>query len=312
MMRQLAAPDAKQHQVCRSEGVDLEVRKPQRPWSTSLTGKGPDQGGPQPMEIDVIKGKTKDGKGKAKDGKGKSKDGKGKNDKGKKGKPGEGKGGWQARQWSNNSWQANGWQNRDGAGSWNQGHQGGGWQQPGKGKTKQGLDPSACALCEKRGHWKNECPQKGKGKVNQIEQNGPTTLSSSASTAASSVPSSASALKAQAGYSVNRVEVYECATPRSCRCTEVFDMTELDDDAGSSGFGLASAEVMVISCPDLLEYQPGGLQPEEEPRAEHDGIQIFPMDATDYDGNWTLDPEMGSRAVTRVSPWSWPSRPKAR
>ena len=178
------------------------------PWSTSLGTKGSDrvgQGGPQPMEIDVIKGKGRDNKGKDGKGKngGKGKDSKGKDGKGKKGKPGEGKG-WQAnlggsggKPWGQ---PGGGWSSQWG----NQGWSSQSWSQPsGKGKSKKGLDPAVCALCWRKGHWKNECPQKGKGKVNQIEQGstpGQSATSSSASTAASSIPSSASALKAQAGH----------------------------------------------------------------------------------------------------------------
>ena len=267
------------------------------PWSTSLGTKGSDrvgQGGPQPMEIDVIKGKGRDNKGKDGKGKngGKGKDSKGKDGKGKKGKPGEGKG-WQAnlggsggKPWGQ---PGGGWSSQWG----NQGWSSQSWSQPsGKGKSKKGLDPAVCALCWK-GHWKNECPQKGKGKVNQIEQGstpGQSATSSSASTAASSIPSSASALKAQAGHGVYRVETFACETPRNCRCTEVFDMTELDDEEGDFNFGLAGAEVMVIECKEVVAGAFGNLEPEVEPLAEFEGITAFPMDATDDDGEWTLEP----------------------
>ena len=58
-------------------------------------------------------------------------------------------------------------------------------------------------------------------------------------------------MKGQAGYGVNRVEVFSCEMPRSCKCTEVFDMTELNELEDGYDFGLAGAEVMVVSCPDL-------------------------------------------------------------
>ena len=257
------------------------------PWSTSLGGKGcgaQESGGPQPMEIDVIKGKSKKGKGKGKDAKGKGKDNKGKDARSKKGKPGDGKG-----------WQASGkrWDSWDGGQSWGSNL----WGQSGqKGKSKKGLDPSVCALCGGKGHWKNECPQKGKGKVNQVVEQTDAVhqgnFSSATSTAASSLPSSASAMKAQAGYRVNRVETYECGTPRTCRVTELFDLTELDDDGYQGDFGLESAEVMVISCPDLPEFAPG-VSTEGNDNMNYMGAETFSMDATDGDGNWTFDPSLG-------------------
>ena len=229
----------------------LRYKSLNAPWAATFDSK--DSGGVQPMDVDVIKGKGKDSKGKGKDSKGKGKDGKGKDTKGKKGKPGSGKGGFDSLGKSWQSGQGSGWSSSQGGG-WSSGWSSGGWNQQPKGKGKKGLDPNACAICGRRGHWKNECPQKGKGKVNQVEQQMPAaSLSSGASTSASSVsmPSSASAMKGQAGYAVNRVELFSCETPRSCKCTEVFDMTELNELEDGYDFGLAGAEVMVVSCPDL-------------------------------------------------------------
>ena len=126
-------------------------------------GDSKDSGGVQPMDVDVIKGRGKDSKGKGKDSKGKGKDGKGKDTKGKKGKPGSGKGGFDSLGKSWQSGQGSGWSSSQGGG-WSSGWSSGGWNQQPKGKGKKGLDPNACAICGRRGHWKNECPQKGKGK----------------------------------------------------------------------------------------------------------------------------------------------------
>ena len=145
------------------------------PWGFTVQGKAAGSGNadttPQPMDVDIISGKKgKDGKGKkGKEGKGKKgKDGKGKG-KDVKGRVGDGKGQW-GNKW-NGGWNSSGqWgaQPRHNSG-WNSGgsksYKG---QGKGKGGGKQKGD-DVCNLCGQRGRWKRECPQKGKGKVNQID-----------------------------------------------------------------------------------------------------------------------------------------------
>ena len=96
-----------------------------------------------------------------------------------------------------------------------------------KGKNGKGKGGS-CNICGDLRHWKNECPKaKGKG-VSQVEQQVSSASSAAgASTVASSLPSSASALRGQMNYGVNRVSAFQCGT---CRVTEVFDISELEDE----------------------------------------------------------------------------------
>ena len=238
------------------------------PWTSSLQGgRGGRKDEPQPMDVDIVKGKGKDQKGK----KGKSKDSKGKGkDKGKpKGKPGDGKGwsnwadskGWKP-QGGSGGWNNSGWA---GSGSWsNSGWSGGapgGWSgggKDGKGKQQKGKG-NGCAICGDPRHWKNECP-KGKGKsVNQLEQqagqSAPPGSVAGTSTAASSAPSSASALRNQASYGINMVAAYRCETPPGCRVTEVFDISELEDEGV---FSLEGSEVLVLSAAEVFEFSFGG------------------------------------------------------
>ncbi|CAE7232609.1 unnamed protein product [Symbiodinium sp. CCMP2592] len=185
--------------------------------------------------------------------------------------------GWQSQPWTGQgggkSWQQ--------AGSWGQG----GKQGAGGGKGKK-LDPSLCAICWQRGHWKNECPNKGKGKVNQIEQ-GPAasnvpSSASSASTAASTLPSSASALRG-----VQRVELAGFAAEPGFSVAEVFDMSELDD---WDVFGSGGPQVMMIKGHLGIEYASGGLVAGGAAHALLEGVPHFAMDASDKDGEWTYEP----------------------
>ena len=256
-----------------------------------------DDSGHQPMDVDRVwagkggkygkygkggkdgKGKGKDSKGKGKDGKGKTKDGKGKG-----GKTKDGKGQGQDR-WS--TWAAS---------SWN--------------------DPEACRICGKRGHWKWECPQgKGKngykgaakGKVQQIEQQ-PQQPSSTASSAAPSVVSTAlppSASVYRGSASVNVVEAF-VSTPPGCRVTEVFDITELDEEGEFSleGSGVLRIEAAgseheggqtdeeAIPERDLAESDDGHMSEAAilEDTGDFLGVPTFPMDGTDGDDNWTVAP----------------------
>ncbi|CAE7781068.1 unnamed protein product [Symbiodinium sp. CCMP2592] len=302
----------------------LQYENMNAPWTSSLQpGRGARKDEPQPMDVDVVTGKGKD---KGKKGKGKDQKGKGK-DKGKqKGKIGDGKG------WNNwvehGGWRSNngGW--KGGAGTWNAGGWSGNswgknaWAAGGKdGKGKQGKGKGGgCNICGDPRHWKNECP-KGKGKgVNQLEQRPPSQASSGSSSAgtsttASTVPSSASAMRGNGGYGINMVAAYSCTTPPGCRFTEVFDISELDDEGE---FSLEGSGVLVLSAVgirenassnhahndvaleflfgnqahnnDALEF-PFGVQTSagqvlllEYPQ----GVQVFPMDVTDGDGQYTL------------------------
>ena len=95
----------------------------------------------------------------------------------------------------------------------------------------------------------------------------------SASTAASSTTSSSLASSASALRGINRIEAFTCSTPPGCRFTEVFDLTTLEDD---EEFSLDGADVMVIKAGAAVT------------------AETFEMDATDGDGNWTLDPALYS------------------
>eukprot|EP00439_Symbiodinium_sp_Y106_P046034 s5482_g5.t2 len=233
------------------------------------------------MELDRIeKGKSK-GKDKGKD-KGKGGKPKGK-DKGKKGKPGDGKG-WGSQPWSNQG-AGKGWQQGL---PWNQG----GKQQGGGGKGKK-LDPSLCAICWQRGHWKNECPNKGRG--NQVEQSGGGSAipssASSASTATTSLPPSASA------RGVHRVEVAGVEGGSFSPVPEFFDMSELDDwDVfGSGGSQVMMVEAIAVAENDHKILSAGGAVPEDAEgviRNYPQGVQHFAMDAFDGDGDWTYDPDL--------------------
>ena len=255
----------------------LQYENLNAPWASSLSGRGQgnmkDTGGPAPMEVDVVKGKKgKDPKGKGKYGKpGKGKGDKGKSskdsDKGKNawGKTGKGWGAWQDASWSGRgSWQNNGWQ----SGGWQAGWQDNFGKEKGKSKSKGA--GGGCSICGDLRHWKNECP-KGKGKVRQVEQTNSGATPSSASTAASSTTSSSLPSSASALRGINRIEAFTCSTPPGCRFTEVFDLTTLEDD---EEFSLDGADVMVIKAGAAAT------------------AETFEMDATDGDGNWTLDPAL--------------------
>ena len=247
----------------------LQYENMNAPWSQAFvkTGKGND-GGPQPMEVDVIKGKKGKGKGggktKGKDGKGKSKDSKGKsyNPAG-----GNGKG------FGN---QGGGW-NR--SGGWNQGggwNQSGGWkQQGGKASDKgSGKAQGKCHNCGQQGHWKWECPSKGKQKgIQQVEANLSVTGSSAASTA-SGATSTATAYRTPS--TVNRVEavIFEDGCPE----TLFFDISGVEEP--DSTFGLEDLEVLVIEAGVF----PAG--------AQAISVPIFAMDSTDHLDDWTYAPEL--------------------
>ncbi|OLP86509.1 Copia protein [Symbiodinium microadriaticum] len=246
------------------------------PWASSLSGRGQanskDTGGPTPMEVDVVKGKKgKDPKGKGKYGKpGKGKGEKGKNnkdnDKGKNvwGKTGKGWGSGHDSSWGGRGswtqpWQSSSWHN----GGWQSGWQDNGGKEKGKSKSKGA--GGGCSI-----YWKNECP-KGKGKVRQVEQSNAGATPSSASTAASSTTSSSLPSSASALRGINRIEAFTCSTPPGCRFTEVFDLTTLEDD---EEFSLDGADVMMVQTAGATT------------------AETFEMDATDGDGNWTLDPAL--------------------
>ena len=276
------------------------------PWGTS-GGKagGKDDGGQRPMEVDRIYGKDGKGKGKkGKDGKGKGKDAKGK-DKGAKGKgkstSDTGKGS-QAKQWS--SWNSGGWSS-----TW---------------------DPEGCRICGQRGHWKWECPLakgkdgksspgKGKGKqksekVQQVEQVPGSAASTAGSTATSStsLPPSASMYRGSAA-SVNMIAFALEEQERECpKITEVFDLTELDDDRGGT-LGLEARDVMMIK---EVPVGFGGIPLYSKkvsrntantlgilPTIKKGGhaVEVYAMDATDSDDDWELAPDILSEEPLRVN-----------
>eukprot|EP00439_Symbiodinium_sp_Y106_P058645 s3472_g8.t1 len=272
------------------------------PWGFTATGRpSTSQDAPQPMEIDMVKGKDKGWKGKkGKDGKGKKgKDGKTKG-KDAKGRPGDGrgswiqpgKGGWNNNAWSSAGWNAGGWSGK-GNGCGYTGY-GKGWRQPGtsqdkSGKGKGGAD--VCNLCGQRGHWKWECPTKGKGKVNQVQDQTPSQAPSSASTSASTSLPSVSLYRGQAG--INRIETFQCSTPPGSRATQLFDISGLDDEGE---FELDGAGVMAVFAKFLdEECEAHGFQ-EGAIRNSARDILVYPMDATDDDGDWCLSPFLGDPA----------------
>ena len=287
----------------------LQYESLSTPWGFTAQGKRGGSGNadtmPQPMEVDVIKGKGKGKKGK--DGKGKKgKDSKGKGKDGK-GKPGDGKGAWQSK-WNNGGWNSGGWNSSGqwGANSWNNG--GGNWSNGGskpwkdpKGKGKGGGkkgDSDVCNNCGQRGHWKWECPLKGKGKVNQVDAGG-AVPSSAASTLTSTSTTLPSASQYRGSVGVNRVETFACETPPGCRVTQIFDMSELDDEGE---FDLDGFGVMTISAGGLEDSFEEEWFPDVAPHVfEHAlsykaapafdlGVPTFAMDATDHDDEWLWAP----------------------
>ena len=276
----------------------LQYESLSTPWGFTVQGKASNaDSSPQPMEVDVIKGKGKDSKGKkGKDGKGKKgKDGKGKGKDGK-GRFGDGKGAWQSR-WSNNGWSSSGqW----GANQWgNNGWNGGGskgykGQGKGKGGGKQKGDADVCNNCGQRGHWKWECPQKGRGKVNQVDAAAgvPSSAASTLTTASTTLPS-ASQYRGASG--VNRVEAFACETPPGCRVTQLFDISELDDEGEFSLDGpgvMAIKAVGLLDAYDKAEVLRGATTnfaqalADDEAHAFDLGVPVYAMDATDGDGDW--------------------------
>eukprot|EP00439_Symbiodinium_sp_Y106_P015244 s7793_g2.t1 len=235
----------------------LQYEAVNAPWSSTLAGKlgSKNQGndhGPQPMEVDVVKGKNKGkDKGKGKEMKGKKGYGKGqhgKHDSGKSGGKWQQQGSWKG-QWS--------WDNRGQTGKQQQGKGGKG---AGKGK------PGTCHLCGQPGHWKNECPTKGQGKtVRQVEEAGG---SQGVSSNQSAVSTSASAYRTPS--TVNRVQTVVSSmlgTPPNCSETAIYDLTELDSEPGE--FSLDGPNVMMVSA-----------------------VEHFALDATDDDGDWTYSPDL--------------------
>ncbi|CAE7337252.1 unnamed protein product [Symbiodinium sp. CCMP2592] len=237
------------------------------PWSSSLPaarGSKPDSGGPQPMDVDVIKGKK--GKDKGKKGKGKGKDGK---------PSGKGKqdwnqnAGWQSNAW-HGGWQNNAWNN----GGWNQ-DKGGGKNQPkGKGKSKgQGHGKQgSCHICGQTGHWKNECP-KGKGKtVRQVEVEA---VPSSGQSVASATTAATSATAYRTPSVVQRIAL---STPPQCRETFIFDMAEEFEEFELEGGAINMIQIAGVAV-EIAAH--------EFPEVPH-----FAMDATDDDEEWTVCPEL--------------------
>ena len=233
-------------------------------WSSSIAatyglgdGRGSQQGGPTPMEIDRIgKGKGK-GKDKGKDkGKGKYQNpqnpqsGKGK-DKGKD--KGKGK------------------------------HQNPQNPQSGKGNYKA---TALCGWCQKPGHYKRECrafqaylKQQGRDQgARQVQDtSSATSTSGSASVAASSVPSSAGQLQANAKAKVNRVAYV--------------DLTSLSPSGPSLG-GLRALRLAEDSA-DASVVADGS--PTSSAAVD--------MSASDDDDCWTVCPalcEQNVRAVSRT------------
>ena len=102
---------------------------------------------------------------------------------------------------------------------------------------------------------------------------------------------------------MNRIEAFSCSTPRECRVTELYDLTELDDDEDwANSFGLAGADVMMIKCVNLASIPEGEPEFFEGAGPIANVIPTFPMDATDNDGQWTLEPGL---AGAEGNPEDW-------
>ena len=216
------------------------------PWGFLVPSKGSpsNQDVPQPMDVDVIKGKGKD---KGKKGK----------DKGKKGQRRKRerqrckRATWRRQGWLEQCWRKALVRRRLGEQCLEQcwrmatrrrmEQQQGSWKSQGKGKGGAGKDTDVCNLCGQRGHWKWECPTKGKnkGKINQVDVQPPPSSAASTLTSASTTLPSASQYRG----SVNRVEAFRCENPPGCQITQVYDISELEDEGE---FSLEGAEVVAI------------------------------------------------------------------
>ena len=280
------------------------------PWGFVVPSKGSssNQDVPQPMDVDVIKGKGKD---KGKKGKDKGKKGKGKD---AKGRPGDGKGGWNnvgAKPWSGGGWASNGWSSAGGwqqGGGWSSGK--GPWKGQAKGKGGAGKDTDVCNLCGQRGHWKWECPTKGKSKakINQVEVHPP------ASSAASTVTSASTTLPSASQYrgSVNRVEACQCETLPECQVTQVTISASWKTKASSPWKARRLWPSLRASPQSAYEEEwfPGvATQDYHEALEFASGAQVFAMDVTDGDGEWCCSPCLG--AGPGDEPWAGPARVQA-
>ncbi|CAE7268415.1 unnamed protein product, partial [Symbiodinium sp. CCMP2592] len=135
-----------------------------------------------------------------------------------------------------------------------------------KGKDGKGDKGKKGQHCGQYGHWKWECPTKGKGKVNQVDAAATAVPSSSQSTASGATqPSTATALQRAMNYNVNRIEVND-APPFFEDTSQLFDISAMGD-----------------TIPDLFEGDMGVMV------VRACGPEVFQMDATDHDGNWTLE-----------------------
>ena len=123
--------------------------------------------------------------------------------------------------------------------------------------------------------------------MNQLEQQGSSPGSvAGASTSASTVPSSASALHKQGGYGINRVSAFRCDTPPGCRITEIFDISELDED--DAEFSLEGPGVFAIAAVTTSEHLAVPLPEVAGEPVFPEGVPVYPMDVTDGDGNYTM------------------------
>ena len=249
----------------------LQYENVNTPWSLSLSTSSKSQaGGPQPMDVDQVwakgwgKGGKKGKKGKDDKGKGKGKwaKGDGKQQQWSKGQQqaqwgrGKGTGGWQKGKgnYSSNSWWEN---NQHGGKSNNNGNP--------KSKGKGGGQSNVCHKCGQSGHWKNECPNKGR--VNQVEDGGGGATSSGASSA------STSATAYRTPSTVQQVQAMPLGTPPGCRAVEIFDISEVECESDLGEFSLDGAEVMMVSAVSTKESGK---------------VMEFRMDSTDEDNEWVV------------------------
>ena len=164
-------------------------------------------------------------------------------------------------------------------------------QQGGQNKGGKGKGKGQCHVCGQTGHWKWECPFKGKGKgVNQVDASSSSASTAPSATSTSTAPSSATAFNNKTGgFGVNRVEV-SLGTPPGYEVTQLFDFSVLEDGEDFGDFSLEPAEVMVIrACePSWLDTLDDHWGVGEAPLAASNGPEEFAMDASDWDGDWTV------------------------
>ena len=253
--------------------------------------KGGDQSNSDavPMEIDRVKGKGKDGKGKGKDGKGKGKGGKAQ---------GQQKGGQQ--QW-NDTWSSKGK-----------------GKENGKGKGQQ-RETRACNVWRKPGHLTRGCwsAGKGKGKVNQV-QNEPNSANASGANQAAKPNAPAQGSTAE-GNAVRRIQAFNISGDLSflaggsvravTYASNAREVPEVSGQARSASGQVPEAEGQARSrSGQVPEVQVRDrVQCPSSEHQSHRGAEgnttcvasclWYALDSIDRDSDWTVCPGVSSPAI---------------